>query len=97
MDGGPARQLGSVHGLDGLLRMGDMVRLKRAAVLGLALTGVVGCQSMAPSSWVSRPPKRSDDPLLCTDAERKRPRDIYATTSEARTLGDRLPAIKLNR
>jgi hypothetical protein len=74
-----------------------MMRLKRTAVLGLFLTGVVGCQSMAPSSWVSRPPKRSEDPLLCTDAERKRARDIYATTSESRILGDRLPAISLPR
>jgi hypothetical protein len=74
-----------------------MKRWQRTAVLGVVLTGVIGCQSLAPSTWVSRPPKRSDDPLLCTDAERKRPRDIYATTSEARTLGDRLPAINMTR
>lgn len=44
---------------------------------------VVGCQWGKSSAW-SEPPRRSDDPLLCTDAERKRPRDLYATTSDSR-------------
>lgn len=64
-----------------------MTHMKKSAVLGLVLWGVVGCQSLAPSSWVSRPPRRSDDPLLCTDAERKRARDVYATTSDAKSVG----------
>lgn len=49
----------------------------------LSCSMLVGCQWGKSTAW-SNPPRRSDDPLLCTDAERKRPRDLYATTSDSR-------------
>ena len=59
-----------------------MLRL-RVVLLGLMLSSMlVGCQWGKSSTW-SAPAHRSDDPLLCTDAERKRPRDLYATTSDS--------------
>ena len=50
---------------------------------GMLSLFVVGCQWGKSTAW-SNQPRRSDDPLLCTDAERKRPRDIYSTTSDSR-------------
>ncbi|HMP17958.1 MAG TPA: hypothetical protein PKD72_13100 [Gemmatales bacterium] len=55
----------------------------RTLLILLASTLMMGCQWGKSSAWNS-PPRRSDDPLLCTDAERKRPRDLYATTSDNR-------------
>ncbi|MFT3878748.1 MAG: hypothetical protein QM703_03695 [Gemmatales bacterium] len=60
-----------------------MLRLRVLLFVGMVSTSLVGCQWGKSSSW-SAPPRRSDDPLLCTDAERKRPRDLYATTSDSR-------------
>jgi hypothetical protein len=59
--------------------------LHRRIILSVLLVTmmITGCQWGKSSAW-SNPPRRSDDPLLCTDAERKRPRDIYATTSDSR-------------
>ncbi|MBL8821883.1 MAG: hypothetical protein JNJ77_04790 [Planctomycetia bacterium] len=61
---------------------------------GLLCSVIVGCQSLKAPSWSSAPPRRSDDPLLCTDAERKRPRDLYATTSDSRYLEPVAAAVK---
>lgn len=54
----------------------------RILLLCLVVSTLAGCQWGKSSAW-SAPPRRSDDPLLCTDAERKRPRDLYATTSDS--------------
>ncbi|MFO0813893.1 MAG: hypothetical protein U0796_11775 [Gemmatales bacterium] len=59
-----------------------MLRTRVILCLGMLSVFTVGCQWGKSSAW-SNPPRRSDDPLLCTDAERKRPRDIYATTSDS--------------
>lgn len=59
-----------------------MLRLRVVLLTMTVLSTLVGCQWGKSSTW-SAPPRRSDDPLLCTDAERKRPRDLYATTSDS--------------
>lgn len=56
----------------------------RVMLFGLITSSMLmGCQWGKTPSWSNNPPRRSDDPLLCTDAERKRPRDLYATTSDS--------------
>jgi uncharacterized lipoprotein YajG len=57
--------------------------ISRAMFVIVASTMLAGCQWGKTTAW-NNPPRRSDDPLLCTDAERKRPRDLYATTSDTR-------------
>ena len=59
-----------------------MLRLRVLLFVGMVSLVLVGCQWGKSSTW-SAPPHRSDDPLLCTDAERKRPRDLYSTTSDS--------------
>lgn len=60
-----------------------MRKLRVVLCAGMCLFLLAGCQWGKPAAW-SNQPRRSDDPLLCTDAERKRPRDLYATTSDSR-------------
>ena len=76
----PSRVAGGNHG--GV--HGDPAMLHSRVILSALLVSMMlsGCQWGKSSAW-SNQPRRSDDPLLCTDAERKRPRDIYATTSDS--------------
>src|ERR1700686_4250346 len=60
-----------------------MVRPKLTITLSWLLVSCAGCHSASPS-WASHPTSRYEDPLLCTDVERKRGADLYATTSQAR-------------